>query len=224
MCADADLGPRRRAGRVGRGRGRARVLLRPEAPPAGSGRVRDRLGLPGGHEGHPDQRHGGPAVPLRGGRRLLGARAGDPHLRRPRGPGRGVARPRADGRRQHLRRPGCLAAHAGGARARPRAGPGGRAVAHRPPARRADRPRVLVRRLVRTGLPLLLRPHGPGPGARAGLRPARGAVRLLARPRPADPAHRRVRAGGPDLLPARDQPRAVGADRTRRDRSGLADR
>ena len=47
--------------------------------------------------------------------------------------------------------------------------------------RRPDRPGLVVRRRLPARLALLLRPHGPGAGARARLRAERRAVRLLAR-------------------------------------------
>ena len=100
----------------------------------------------------------------------------------------------------------------GGAAPLPRPGQGGRRVAHRRGARRPHRAGDVVRRLVRAGLALLLRPHDRDPGPRAGVRAPRRPVRLVAGARAADPVVLGPAGRRAQLLPAGHHARPLGAD------------
>ena len=102
-----------------------------------------------------------------------------------------------------------------------RPGQGGRRVAHRRGARRPHRAGDLVRRLVRAGLALLLRPHDRDHGPRAGVRAPRRPVRVVAGARAADPVVLGPAGRHAQLLPAGHHARSLGADHLRR-RAGLA--
>ncbi len=82
-----------------------------------------------------------------------------------------------------------------------------------------DRPRVVVRGLLPAGLPLLLRPDDPDPGARARPHPRRRPVGLLARPGPAALGLDRPE-DRPDLLPRGLHGGLLGADHLGRHRAG----
>ena len=98
-------------------------------------------------------------------------------------------------------------------------------MAHRRGARRAHRPRLVVRRLVPAGLALLLRPHLRGARPRAGLRAARRPVRLVPGPRAADAAVRASRrTSSRTYFPPGHHAGAVRADQQRHRRGGAVRR